>query len=136
MNTTIEQAIAAWLASVSAFASIAIHAGQSAEEIPNDYPVIYVVCHNTESPAHSLYSAIVQVIISTPEIIEGNLAVHTSLVSSLRDLLREADAMAQFFPDSTCCVGAAINKWDDSQDSGRWTTAADITLGIVDKLAV
>ena len=136
MNTTIEQAIAAWLASVSAFASIAIHAGQSAEEIPNDYPVIYVVCNNTESPAHSLYSAIVQVIISTPEIIEGNLAVHTSLVSSLRDLLREADAMAQFFPDSTCCVGAAINKWDDSQDSGRWTTAADMTLGIVDKLAV
>lgn len=136
MNTTIEQAIAAWLASVSAFVGITIHAGQSDEEIPNDYPVIYVICNNTESPAHSLYSATAQIIISTPEIITSNLEAHKSLVAGLRALLREADGMASFFPDSTRCVGAAINKWDDSQDGGRWTTAADITLGIVDKLAV
>lgn len=135
MNTTIEQAIAAWLASVSAFTGIAIHAGQSDEEIPNDYPVIYIVCNSTDSPAPSLYSAAVQVVISTPEIIADNLDVHKSLVASLRTLLREADGMAAFFPDSTRCVGAVINKWDDAQDSGRWTTAADLTLGIVDTLA-
>lgn len=135
MNTTIEQAIAAWLASINTLSSTAIHAGQSDEEIPNDYPVIYVVCNSTESPAPSLYSANVQVVISTPEVIVGNLAVHEALVASLRSTLREADQMAGFFPSSTRCVGAVINKWDDAQDSGRWTTAADLTLGIVDALA-
>jgi len=136
MNTTIEQAIANWLESIAAFAGITIHPGQSDEEIPNDREMIYVVCNNTESPAPSLYSASVQIVISTPELIEGNLAVHKSIVASLRTALREADAMAEYFPDSTRCVGAVLNKWDDAQDSGRWTTAADITLGIVDALAV
>lgn len=136
MNTTIEQAIADWLASIGSLVGAEIHAGQSDEEIPNDYPVIYVVCNSTESPAPSLYSATVQVIISTPEIIEDNLAVHKTLVAGLRALLREADGMASFFPDSTRCVGAVINKWDDAQDGGRWTTAADLTLGVIDTLAV
>ena len=136
MNTTIEQAIAAWIASLSAFARIAIHAGQSDEEIPNDIPVIYVVCNNTESPAPSLYSASVQIIISTPEVIVDNLDVHQSLVASMRTALREVDGFPDFFPASTRCAGAVINKWDDAQDSGRWTTAADLTLGIVDALAV
>jgi len=136
MNTTIEQAIASWIASLSAFAGVLIHAGQSDEEIPNDLPIIYVVCNNTESPAPSLYSSAVQVIISTPEIIADNLDVHKSLIASMRTALREVDGFAAFFPESTRCVGAVINKWDDSQDSGRWTTAADLTLGIVDMLAV
>ena len=136
MNTTIEQAIAAWLESIAAFDGLTIRDGQSDEEIPNDRIVIYVVCNSTKSPARSLYSAGVQVIISTPEIIQDNWTVHQSLVTSMRTLLREAESMASFFPDSTRCVGAVLNKWDDSQDGGRWTTAADMTLGIVDTLAV
>lgn len=136
MNTTIEQAIAAWIASLSAFAGIMIHAGQSDEEIPNDLPVIYVVCNNTTSPALSLYSANVQVIISTPEIIVDNIDVHKSLVDSMRTALREMDGFASFFPASTHCAGATINKWDDSQDGGRWTTAAELTVGIIDMMAV
>ena len=136
MNTTIEQAIADWLASLETFAGITIHPGQSDEEIPNDREMIYVVCNGTESPAPSLYSASVQIVISTPELIEGNLAIHKSIVASLRTALREADIMESFFPESTRCVGAVLNKWDDSQDGGRWTTAADITLGIIDSLAV
>lgn len=136
MNTTIEQAVAAWLASLAAFAGVVIRAGQSEDEIPNDAPVLYVVCNSTESPAPSLYSAAVQVIASTPEIIADNLAVHQALVAALRAALREHDGFDTFFPPSTRCVGAALAKWDDSQDGGRWTTAADITLGIVDALAV
>lgn len=136
MNTTIEQAIAAWLAALSDFAGIRIHAGQSDEEIPNDRPVIYVVCNSTNSPASSLYSAAVQIVISTPEVIVDNLSVHKSLVASLRAALRETENMADHFPSSTLCAGAVLNKWDDAQDNGRWTTAADITLGIVDRLAV
>lgn len=135
MNTTIEQAIAAWLASLAAFTSIPIHAGQSDEEIPNETPVIYVVCNSTSSPAPSLYSASVQVVISTPELIAGNLAVHQAIVAHLRTAFREADAIAYFFPPATPCAGAVLHKWDDSQENGRWTTAADITLGIVDRLA-
>ncbi len=136
MNTTIEQSLAAWLASITAFAGISIHAGQSDEEIPNDDPVIYIVCNSTSSPAPSLYSASVQVVISTPEVIADNLAVHKGLVASLRDAFREAEHLADYFPSSTFCAGAVLNKWDDSQDAGRWTTAADITVGIVDRLAV
>lgn len=132
MNTTIEQAVADWLDSLETFAGITIHPGQSDEEIPNDREMIYVICNNTESPAPSLYSASVQIIISTPELIDGNLIVHKSLVSGLRESLKNAGGMADYFPDSARCVGAVINKWDDSQDDGRWTTAADLTLGIVD----
>lgn len=136
MNTTVEQAIAAWLESLATFAGITIHPGQSDEEIPNDREMIYVVCNSTQSPAPSRYYASVQIVITTPEIIEGNLAVHTSLVSAMRTALREGNGFGSFFPDSTRCSGAVINKWDDSQDSGRWTTSADITLGIKDMLAV
>lgn len=136
MNTTVEQAIAAWLESLATFEGITIHPGQSDEEIPNDRVMIYVVCNNTESPAPSLYYANVQIVISTPEIIDGNLAVHNSLVSAMRTSLREGDGFESFFPSSTRCVGAVVNKWDDSQDSGRWATAADITVGVKDILAV
>ena len=135
MNVVIEQSVAAWIKADRAFDGVAIHAGQSDQEIPNDYPVIYVVCNNTESPALSLYSANVQIVISTPEIIVGNLSIHESIVESLRELLRTADSMEKNFPLSARCVGACINKWDDSQDSGRWTTAASLTLGIIDMLA-
>ena len=133
MNTTLEKAVAAWLASVPAFSGVFIHAGQSEEEIPNDYPVIYVVCNVTESPARTLYVAAVQIIISTPEIIVGNLSVHESLVEALREVLLSADSIEGFFPETTRCVGAELGKWDDAQDEGRWITAAALTLGIVDR---
>jgi len=132
MNTIIEQSVAAWLGSLPGFAAIQIHAGQSDEEIPNDSPIVYVVCNSTESPARSLYTAGVQIVVSTPEIIQGNLAVHQSIITALRDALRSSDVMSTFFPPSTVCAGASLGKWDDSQDNNRWTTAVSITLGIVD----
>lgn len=131
MNTTIEQALAAWLATIPAFAGITIHPGQSDDEIPNDLVMIYVVCGNTESPANRLYVASVQIVVTTPEC-TGSLENHKSLVANLKTALGDAEEIANYFPSATPCKGASINFWTDSQDSGRWTTAADLTLGVVD----
>ena len=131
MNTTIEQAVADWLASLTAFSGITIHPGQSDEEIPNDLVMIYVVCASTESPAPSLYVASVQVVITTPEV-TGSIEDHKALVASLKTTLKNAEGMVAYFPEATKCGGATINFWTDAQESGRWTTAADLTLGIVE----
>jgi len=131
MNTTIEQALADWLASKSAFDGITIHPGQSDEEIPNDLVMIYIVCSNTESPANRLYVASVQIVITTPEC-TGSLGDHKALVASLKAALFDAEEIADFFPSGTACKGASLNFWADAQDSNRWTTSADMTFGIVD----
>jgi hypothetical protein len=136
MNTTIEKAFAEWLASFSGFEGINIHPGQSDEEIPNDEAIVYIVCNSTNSPASSLYIASVQIVISTPEVIEGNIEVHKGIVESLRTAFRQAELLSSFFPSTIVCMGSVLNKWDDAQNDGRWTTAADITVGIVDRLAV
>jgi hypothetical protein len=132
MNTTIERAFAAWLKSLTAFANVAIHAGQSEEEIPNDYPVIYVVCSGTDAPASMLYVGSVSVVISTPEILDDGLTQHDQLVANMRTALRDTSAIPAFFPPAVTCAGVELNKWDDQQDGGRWTTAADITVGVID----
>lgn len=132
MNTTIERAVAAWLKSLIVFANVAIHAGQSDEEIPNDYPVIYVVCTGTDSPASMLYVCAVSIVISTPEIIEEGLLQHDQLVADMRASLKDLQSIPAFFPPAYTCAGVELNKWDDQQDSGRWTTAADLTVAVID----
>lgn len=132
MNTTIERAIAAWLKSLTAFASVAIHAGQSEEEIPNDYPVIYVVCSGSDSPASLLYVSNVSVVISTPEVIEEGLLQHDQIVADMRAALKDLQAIPSFFPPAYTCAGVELNKWDDQQEDGRWTTASELTVGVID----
>lgn len=132
MNTTIERAIAAWLKSLAAFANVAIHAGQSEEEIPNDYPVIYVVCSGSDSPASLLYVSNVSVVISTPEIIEEGLLQHDQIVADMRAALKDLQAVPSFFPPAYTCAGVDLNRWDDQQEDGRWTTAAELTVGVID----
>jgi len=132
MNLTVEKAITDWLKSLSEFEGVIIHPGQFDEEIPNDEAFVVVICADTDAPASTLYVAPVIITISTPEMIEGGLELHKNLVASLKAALKLDDNFTAFFPADSQCVGAELLKWNDQQDDGRWTTSADLTLGIIE----
>ncbi|MEY3726452.1 MAG: GTPase, partial [Chloroflexota bacterium] len=73
MNLQIEQSVRDWLASLEAFEGIAIHCGQSDDEIPNDEPLIMVACEDINTPAPTLYVASVRLIVSTPSVMADAL---------------------------------------------------------------
>ena len=132
MNLQVEQSVRDWLASLEAFEGIAIHCGQSDEEIPNDEPLITVACEDLNTPAATLYIASVRVIVSSPSVIDGSLDSHRSLVASLRSTLGDAEAMAEFFPIGITCAGASVNTWNESQGGDRWLSQVIMTLGLVE----
>lgn len=132
MNLQTEQSVRAWLADLEAFEGIAIHCGQSDEEIPSDEPLITVACEDINTPAATLYIATLRIIVSSPSVIEDSLDSHRSLVASLRSTLADAEDMAEFFPESITCAGASINTWNESQSNNRWLSQVNMTLGLVE----
>lgn len=132
MNLQIEQSVRDWLASLEAFEGIAIHCGQSDEEIPSDAPLITVACEDINTPAATLYIATLRIIVGSPSIIEGSLDSHRSLVASLRATLADAEDMAEFFPIGITCAGASVNTWNESQGGDRWLSQVNLTLGLVE----
>jgi hypothetical protein len=132
MNLQIEQSVRAWLADQEAFEGIAIHCGQSDEEIPSDAPLITVACEDINTPAATLYIASLRIIVGSPSVIEGSLDSHRSLVASLRATLADAEDMAEFFPIGITCAGASVNTWNESQGGDRWLSQVNLTLGLVE----
>ena len=132
MNLQIEQSVRAWLADQEAFEGIAIHCGQSDEEIPSDAPLITVACEDINTPAATLYIASMRIIVGSPSVIEGSLDTHRSLVASLRATLADAEDMAEFFPIGITCAGASVNTWNESQGGDRWLSQVNMTLGLVE----
>lgn len=132
MNLQTEQSVRDWLASLEAFEGIAIHCGQSDEEIPSDEPLITVACEDINTPAATLYIASLRIIVGSPSVIEGSLNSHRSLVASLRATLADAEDMAEFFPIGITCAGASVNTWNESQGGDRWLSQVNLTLGLVE----
>ncbi len=132
MNLQTEQSVRDWLASLDPFEGIAIHCGQSDEEIPSDEPLITVACEDINTPAATLYIATLRIIVSSPSVIEGSLDSHRSLVASLRSTLADAEDMAEFFPIGITCAGASVNTWNESQGGDRWLSQVNMTLGLVE----
>lgn len=132
MNLQTEQSVRDWLASLEAFEGIAIHCGQSDEEIPSDAPLITVACEDINTPAATLYIASLRIIVGSPSVIDGSLDSHRSLVASLRATLADAEDMAEFFPIGITCAGASVNTWNESQGGDRWLSQVNLTLGLVE----
>jgi hypothetical protein len=132
MNLQTEQSVRDWLASLEAFEGIAIHCGQSDDEIPSDEPLITVACEDINTPAATLYIASLRIIIGSPSVIEGSLDSHRSLVANLRATLADAEDMAEFFPIGITCAGASVNTWNESQGGDRWLSQVNMTLGLVE----
>ena len=136
MNMEIETAVAAWIGSISDLMGMAIHPGQTDEEIPNDEPVIFVACDSAAATAPSLYIASVKIIISSPVVITGSLAAHKAAVAILRSSISDSAAIANQFAQPLSCRGGSMSGWDDSRTQTHWTTEITLTLGIVDESAV
>jgi hypothetical protein len=131
MNLEIETAISSWLRSLPEFDGIAIHTGQSSDEIPNDQPVIIVGVDTTEVIGLSLYKITASVVLVTPSLVEGSLELHSGLSSSLRSCLISATALGAAFPAGMTLAGAVLSSLSESRQSDRWINTAAITLGVV-----
>ncbi|MFZ9905452.1 MAG: hypothetical protein ACO3GE_08620 [Steroidobacteraceae bacterium] len=132
MNLQIEQSVSDWLASLEAFEGIAIHCGQSDQEIPNDEPLIMVACEDINNPAPTLVSASVRVIVSTPSVIADSFNDHRNLVASLRNALNNDIGTLPEYSSYLLIAGAAVNGWNESQSNDRWLSQVNLTLGMVE----
>jgi hypothetical protein len=131
MNLEIETALSSWLRSLPEFDGIAIHTGQSSDEIPNDQPVIVVGVDTTEVIGLSLYKITASVVLVTPSLLEGSLELHSGLSSALRSCLISATALGAAFPAGMTLAGAVLSSLSESRQSDRWVKTAAITLGVV-----
>ena len=131
MNLEIETALSSWLRSLPEFDGIAIHTGQSSDEIPNDQPVIVVGVDTTEVIGLSLYKITASVVLITPSLVEGSLELHSGLSSALRSCMISATALGSAFPAGMTLAGAVLSSLSESRQSDRWINTAAITLGVV-----
>ncbi len=129
MNLEIETAISSWLRSLPEFDGIAVHTGQSADEIPNDQPIVVVSCDSAESPVAKLYRATVQITLSTPVLLEEALETHRTLTAAIRTAAN-LSAVSTFFPPSLVFSGSHLTTWSESREDERLITTAELVVGI------
>ena len=132
MNLLIESSLQSWLRSLEAFDGLAIHTGQSNDEIPNDQPALIVGCDQVELIGGPYHKASVTILLSTPSHLD--LDQHRALVASLRQILKSSSStgMAESFQPTATLAGAVLNSFSESQSDARWVCTASITLGVVE----
>jgi hypothetical protein len=129
MNSEFENAIASWLRSQPAFDGVAVHTGQSSEEIPGDQPIVVVSCENAESAVAGLYRSSVQITASTPIVMESAIELHRVLTTSLRALVGLSGVSA-FFPATLAFSGRHLTSWSEARENDRLHTTAEIVIGV------
>ena len=132
MNLLIEESLQSWLRSLEAFDGLAVHTGQSNDEIPGDQPVLIVGCDQVELVGGPYHKASATILLSTPSHLD--LDQHRALVTALRQILKSSSStgMAESFTPSATLAGAVLNSFSESQSDARWVCTASITLGVVE----
>ena len=130
MNLLIEESLQSWLRSLEAFDGLAVHTGQSNDEIPNDQPALIVACESVDLIGGPYHKASATILLSTPSHLD--LDQHRALVASLRQILTSASGIETAFPPSATLAGAVLNSFSESQSEARWVCTATIGLGLVE----
>lgn len=126
MNLTVENSLVAWLRSLDAFEGLAIHPGQSNDEIPGDQPAIVVACESTETVGGNLYRSTVNILLTTPAMLE--IEQHRTLADALRAAVYAPTGMAEAF-DPAVLHGAVLLSFAESQSNERWVNTAQLVVG-------
>lgn len=129
MNIEIENAIGSWLRTQTDFDGIAVHTGQSSDEIPGDQPIVVVSCENAESPVSGLYKSSMQITVSTPIVLEGALDTHRFLTAALRRSV-DLSGVSAFFPEALAFSGRHLTSWSEARENDRLHTTAEIVIGV------
>ncbi len=132
MNAALELAIRDWLLADPDLADLTILTGQSAETIPGDQTVVFVSCENTDTLALKHYKVRAQLIVSTPALIEDSLFAHQGISGAVKASLLTISGLVSFLPSGLILAGADLNSFGDSIGSERWTTAADLSLAVIE----
>jgi hypothetical protein len=127
MNLAVEQSLATWLQNLPSFDGIAIHTGQSNEEIPADQPAVIVGCENVDPVGGPYHIATAQVVIATPGHLD--LDQHRGLVTALRTALASPTDLPTAF-DPLHLSGVVLTSLAESQSENRWIATASLSLGI------
>lgn len=130
MTLEVQHAIAALFRSADEFEGIAIHASSDEKEIPGDQSALVIVCDTAESPVAGLYRATVQIVLSTPCLLQDGLETHRTLASVLRHQLGDLAQLSEHLPETLAYGGRHLSSWADSREDERWLTTAELILGI------
>ena len=130
MNLLIEESLQSWLRSLEAFDGLAVHTGQSNDEIPGDQPVLVVGCDQVELVGGPYHKASVTILLSTPSHLD--LDQHRAIVTALRQVLTSASGIETAFPPSATLAGVVLNNFSESQSDSRWVCTATLGLGLVE----
>ena len=128
MNLSVEQSLASWLQNLPAFDGIAIHTGQSSDEIPGDAPAIICAAESVEAMSTVLHKATASIVLATPSTLD--LDQHRQLVDSLRTALYAPAGISDAFAPTATLLGADLQTFAESQTEDRWVCTAQLTLGL------
>jgi len=127
MNLAIEAALASWLRSLDPFEGLAIHTGQTNEEIPGDASALVVACDTIEAVGGQLHRATASILLTTPAVLD--IEHHTTLAAALRTAVYSPTALDAAFAPAVL-HGAVLLSYSETQASDRWLTTAQLVLGI------
>ena len=128
MTLLLESALASWLRTIPELEGLAIHTGQSNEEIPGDQPALIAACGQIEAVGTTLHKASVTILLSTPAHLE--LDQHRTLASALRAAVYNPTGLADGMPEDITLAGASLITWQESQADQRWACTANLLLGV------
>jgi hypothetical protein len=128
MNLIVEESLRAWLRDLPEFDGLAIHLGQSNDEIPGDQPALVCACERVEPVTLALSKAFPTLLLSTPSMLD--LEQHRALVDHLRAAVYDPTDLAAAFPSDFHLAGAILTDFSESQTDSRWLCTATLTLGI------
>lgn len=130
MTLEVQHALAALFRTAEEFDGLAIHASSDEKEIPGDQSAIVIICDAAESPVAGLYRATVQIVLSTPCLLQDGLEAHRTLASVLRQQLGDLAQLSNHLPETLAYSGRHLTSWADSREDERWTTTAELVVGV------
>lgn len=130
MTLEVQHALASLFRAADEFEGIAIHASSDDKEIPGDGSAIVVACDTAESPVAGLYRATVQIVLSTPCLLQDGLETHRTLASVLRQQLGDLAQLSEHLPETLAYSGRHLSSWADSREDERWITTAELVVGV------
>lgn len=128
MNLIVEESLRAWLRDVPEFDGLAVHLGQSNDEIPGDQPALVCACERIEPVTLALHRASATLLLSTPSHLD--LEQHRALVDHLRAAVYDPADLPAAFPGDVQLAGAVLTDFAESQTDSRWLCTATLTLGL------
>ena len=130
MNLILEQIFLTMLSEQTAFASVPLHLGTSADKVDPELACCVIAVQDCKHIVGGLWKATAVFHLETPAYTD-NLATHTTCSTALQTWVEDTTAFKSSFSSSTLLLsGYKIEDMKTNVDGNKWITELSLTVGV------